>query len=280
MNPFGINLWNWVQGLDEACVPLVKKAAEMGFTAVEIPMTVPTHACLPALKREIERCNMRVSLCAAMVAGRDISNEQAEVRAATRAYIMECLQTAAFLGADVFAGPLYSGGAKRHSLPPRAKAAEWQRAVEGLRDMADYAAERGVALALEPLNRYRTSVVNTAGQALQMAEDIGCANVGIHFDTYQANMEEWDVCAALEEVLKAGKLGHFHACGNNRGAPGTGHLPWRQIFNLLKKYGYKGHITMETFCEGSMDPCWYPLAPTQNALARQGIAYLKQAMQQ
>ena len=131
-----------------------------------------------------------------------------------------------------------------------------------------------MTLAVEAVNRYRTSVVNTTAQALAMVRDINSPHVGILFDTYQSCIEDEDVCAALESVLRAGKLLHFHACANHRGAPGTGHLPWERLLGLLRDYGYQGHITMETFCPGGLDPSWYPLAESQDALAEQGLSYL------
>lgn len=112
--------------------------------------------------------------------------------------------------------PVYAGGAKAHNLNIDDRKREWELAVNGLKEMADIARECGVVIGVEPVNRYRTSVVNTVEQALQMVADIDKANIQILFDTYQANIEESNVCTALEIVLKAGKLAHFHACENNK----------------------------------------------------------------
>lgn len=279
MNRFGINLWNWTTGIEQDCLPLIAHAAKLGFTAVELPMTQPTVQDAEAFKVALQQYDMQVTLCASLTAGRDISNTDSVVRDQTKAYMRACIDTAASLGAQVFAGPLYAGGGKRHRLDAQERAQEWQRAVDGLVEMADYAKTRGISLAIEPIQRYRTSVVNTTDQALQMVADIRRENVGIHFDTFHSNIEDEDVCQALESVLKAGKLTHFHACANHRGAPGTGHLPWEKILSLLVQYGYTGHITMETFCEGSLDESWVPLAASQDALAQAGIDYLRQTMQ-
>ena len=181
MNKLGINLWNWAPGLSDACCGLPTKAAEMGFTALELPMTQP--AVSPTLRDEVRGSGLEVSLCAAMGAGRDLSSFDADVRAATMQYLTDCLQTGAALGAVVLAGPLYAGGGKRHTLPPAEAAREWELAVTGLQELARRAKECGIRLALEPLNRYRTSVINTVEQLLPLLADIGCGNVGIHYDT-------------------------------------------------------------------------------------------------
>ena len=132
MNKLGINLWNWAPGLSDACCGLPTKAAEMGFTALELPMTQP--AVSPTLRDEVRGSGLEVSLCAALGAGRDLSSFDADVRAATMQYLTDCLQTGAALGAVVLAGPLYAGGGKRHTLPPAEAAREWELAVTGLQD--------------------------------------------------------------------------------------------------------------------------------------------------
>ena len=76
-----------------------------------------------------------------------------------------------------------------------------------------------------------------------------------------------DMLQALEKVLQAKKLNHFHACANNRGAPGQGILPWEKILDLLRQYGYTGHITMETFVLGGLDSSWVQVHEEPDALA-------------
>lgn len=274
MNKLGINLWNWVNSLDSDCLSLPSKIAQMGFTAIELPMTSP-HID-EKLAYEVQKSGLSVSLCACMSAGRDISSFDETVRNSTKSYIKDCLKTGERLGATVFAGPLYAGGGKRHYLSDDDKKREWQLAVDGVREMAQFAAECGVPLALEPLNRYRTSVVNTAHQCLQLIDDIGEKNVGVHFDTYQAGIEEYSITGAMEDVLKAGKMAHFHACANNRGAPGQGFFPWTEIFCLLKRYGYNGDVTMETFAHGGLDSGYTEATVPPDALALAGLACMKQ----
>ena len=101
MNKLGINRWNWVPGLSDACCGLPTKAAELGFTAVELPMTQTQLS--PALRDEVRACGLEVSLCAAMGAGRDLSSFDADVRASTMDYLTDCLKTGAEVGAVMLA---------------------------------------------------------------------------------------------------------------------------------------------------------------------------------
>lgn len=273
MNALGINLWNWCTDLSDECLGLPAKIAEMGFTAIELPMTQPYISRL--LMDEIKQTDLAVTLCAALGTGRDISNFDPAVRDATMQYLTDCLKIGNQLGATVLAGPLYAGGGKRQWLSDDEKKREWELAVIGLRELAYRAENYGMELAIEPLHRYRTSVVNIAAQALQMVEDIGNDHVGVHFDTFHACLEERDLLRALEEVLKAGKLSHFHACANNRGAPGQGLLPWNDILQLLVDYHYDRHITMETFALGGLDSSWVQVHDEPDDLARTGLQFLR-----
>lgn len=273
MNHFGINLWNWCAGLDESCLGKPTIAARLGFTAVELPMTVP---CVSGeLAAEIRDTGLAVTLCAALGPGRDLSSEDPSVQNATMEYLTACLETGRSLGASVLCGPLYAGGGKRHWLDEKEKKAEWLRAVTGIQHLSRIAEDCGMALSLEPLNRYRTSVANTSAQVLEMIEEIGCSNVGLHYDTYHACLEEKDLLRSLENALKTGRVNHFHACANNRGAPGQGVIPWDPVMDLLVRYGYSGHITMETFAPYGLDSSWINVHEPPDALAANGLKYLK-----
>lgn len=273
MNYLGINLWNWLPALSRDCVGLPTRAAEMGFTAVELPMT--TTQPIPELEQEIRDLGLGVTLCAALGPGKDLSSFDPQVRTSTMEYLTQCLETGARAGASVLAGPLYAGGGKRHALPPEEKEREWELAVTGLQELSRRAGEYGIKLAIEPLCRYRTSVVNTVDQGLAMIRDVDSPNLGLHYDTFHACLEEADLIASLEKALDSGKVYHFHACANNRGGPGEGILPWDRVLPLLKEKNYPGHVTMETFAPGGLDASWVHVHPQPDEVARRGINFLR-----
>lgn len=276
-NPLGINLWNWVNELNAECVSLIEKIKVMGFTAVEIPMTTPHLS--DELQDAIRDSGLVVSLCAALGPGRDLSHNDPQVRANTMAYMLACLETAYEIGASVFAGPLYAGGGKRHLLSDSEQQDELDLAVAGLKTLAKHAEDYGILLAIEPINRYRTSVINTVDQAIELIDRIDHEKVGIHFDTFHAGIEEEDIILAMEKVLEREKMFHFHACANHRGAPGQGFFPWDDIFETLHRYHYQGHITMETFKPGGLDSGWVQLGGSPDQIAEFGLNYMKSRME-
>ena len=100
---------------------------------------------------------------------------------------------------------------------------ELSRFAECLRDVDRYAQDYGLRLGIEPINRYEAYLVNTAEQARALADLVDEPNVGVHLDTFHMNIEEKSFSDA---VRKAGsKLIHLHVIENDRGIPGSGHLP-------------------------------------------------------
>ena len=102
-----------------------------------------------------------------------------------------------------------------------------------------------MTLGLEICNRYETNVINTAHDALRLADDIGADNVTIHLDTYHMNIEEDDLLRPVYEV--GHRLGYVHIGENHRGYLGSGHLDLSGFFHALADIGYTGPITFESF---------------------------------
>jgi D-psicose/D-tagatose/L-ribulose 3-epimerase len=107
-------------------------------------------------------------------------------------------------------------------------------------------------------------------------------NVGFLLDTFHMNIEEKDVPAAIR---KAGnKLFEFHACGSDRGTPGEDHLDWAGIVQALKDIQYDGPVVIESFTTEITEiakavSLWRPLAESQDALAANGLKFLKRVFQ-
>ncbi|MEA4811638.1 MAG: sugar phosphate isomerase/epimerase family protein [Anaerolineaceae bacterium] len=249
----GINLWNWTKDPCEDIPSLIQHVSNLGFEAVELPLNRPQDWNLSQISSSLSRCGLELTLCAQLSHGLDGSSPDTEVRSRTIKYLKDGLEIGSLLGAKVLVGPLYGGSGKRNFLTPEEKKDEVVRAADTLRSLCYVAEQAGVNLAIEPINRYRTSVINTVEQALELTKLVDSPALGVHFDTYQANIEENDPYAALQASLEAGKLYHFHACENQRSAPGTGHINWKMYTEILKRHEYQGHLTMEMFTIGGLD---------------------------
>jgi D-psicose/D-tagatose/L-ribulose 3-epimerase len=161
------------------------------------------------------------------------------------------------------------------------RARETALLVEVLASLAAYAEPRGVCLCVEPLNRFETSMLNLVSQAAEVVDRVGSPACGLLLDTFHMNIEE----RSLGEAISAAgpRLRHFHACENDRGAPGSGHVPWAEVARALRDVGYDGPVVIESFTSKVQSiaraaAIWRPLAESQDALARDGLAFLRRLL--
>ncbi|TMF47369.1 MAG: sugar phosphate isomerase/epimerase [Chloroflexi bacterium] len=282
MNPIGANTWIWVSPLtDERLATLAPRVRDFGFDVIELPIE-NAGDWDPARSRELlDELGLKATTAAVMTPERDLVSADREVIESTQKYVRAAVDMAARAGARTLAGPIYSPVGKTWPMDASERATTVRRLVENLRPVADYAAERGVTLALEPLNRFETSFMNTAEQVLEVVDRVASPALGVLLDTFHMNIEEHDPAAAIR--LCKGHLAHFHACGCDRGAPGSDQIPWRRIASALRDTGYGGPLVIESFTVENQAiaraaAIWRPLAPTQDAIATEGLRFLKRAL--
>jgi D-psicose/D-tagatose/L-ribulose 3-epimerase len=254
-------------------------ARDVGFGAVEVCVEAPEQLSAQAINEAATRTGLRVLVCGAFGPKRDISHETPDMRSAGVNYIKACVDLAAAVGSPLVAGPMYSATGKARLLPPAERLQQWAWAVEGLQEAADYAGHKGVRLAIEPLNRFETDLVNTVEQALELCARVGRPNVGLLLDTFHMNIEEKSTPAA---IMAAGdRLFHVQAAENDRGTPGTGQVPWDEVWEALDAVGYEGAIVVESFLPTVAEiaravSLWRPVAESMDALAREGLSFVRE----
>src|SRR5215218_8207608 len=184
-NPIGANTWIWVSPpTDELLAALAPKIREWGFDLIELPVERPGDWDPARTAELLAGLGLTASVCAVMPPGRDLLVDDEDVVAATQDYIRYCIDAAASVGSRVVAGPIYSAVGRFWQLDDHGRDAAIDRLVERLRPLADYAGEREVRLALEPLNRFETSFLNTAEQALAVVARLGSPACGLLLDTF------------------------------------------------------------------------------------------------
>ncbi len=276
----GVNTWVWASPFRTESFDLLYKISEMGFDLVEIPLDDPELIDLPSLKQVLADTGLSVTICGAFGAQRDISNEDARIREIGKAYLINSIQIAEYLGSRLFAGPVYSAVGKTRLVSQEQRLRERQWCVEILREIAPIAADCGVTVGVEPLNRFETDMINLADQAVELIREIASPVYKVHLDTFHSNIEEKSIPETIRR-LGADMLCHLHACENDRGAPGSGHLDWTGIKQALDEIGYRGAAVIESFTPGSKEiakaaSIWRPLASSQNLLASEGRQFLNQ----
>jgi D-psicose/D-tagatose/L-ribulose 3-epimerase len=278
VNPVGANTWIWQSPLDDATLgPLVARVRDLGFNAIELPIE-ELGGFDPGLAAELIAAHgLAVSICAAFPPGRDLLAD-AEVVASTQAFLRGCIDVAVAVRAPVVGGPMTAAVGRVWRLEAGERPALLARLGRALLPVADYAGEAGVRLALEPLNRYETSVVNTAEQALEVLAAVDSPVLGVLLDTYHMNIEEKHPADAIR--LAGPHLLHVHASASDRGAPGADHVDWPAVAEALSDVGYGDTLCIEAFTP--LQPAiataayiWRPVASSQDDLAAHGLTFLR-----
>ncbi len=281
MVTYGINTFLYASPFRTKDLPFLDKAREMGFDLVEIPIESEKDLDYARAAEAYRRTGLKSSICAVMGAKRDPSHPDAAVQKGAIAYMKHCIDAAVKMGASTIAGPLYAAVGRTWQSTPAQRVRDLVRCAKNLKVVARYAEDKGILLALEPLNRFETSFVNLTEQAIQLADMVGSPNVKLMMDTFHANIEEKSLGAALE--LAGKRLIHVHANENDRGTPGTGHVAWGEVAAALKKVNYDGPLVIESFSTSVKEiaraaAVWRPLAPSADELAVEGLAFLKKLM--
>ncbi len=274
----GVNTWVWTSPFTAASIELIARAQAFGFDAITLPVEEPAAIDGAEVRRALRDTTLRVHVSGAYGPTRDLTHDEPSFREESLRYIADTLALCELWGAERLVGPCYSAVGKRRQVPAEQRAREWERAVGGLRRAGSMAAEHGVLLAVEPLNRFETDLVNTAEQLVRLLRDVAHPAVKGHLDTFHMHIEEKDVAAAVQHV--GAELVYVDASESDRGTPGSGQVDWNGLAGALREVGYTGDCVIESFtpeCRAiaAAAAIWRPLAPSQDALARDGLAFLR-----
>lgn len=243
----------------------VAEIAGMGYDGVELAIRDPGLVNAEALLTVVQRHGLEVPAIGTGQAwadeGLSFTDPDPGVRLAAIERIKGHMPFAARAGAVIIIG-LIRGTVKPDAGQERALA--WL--AEALQECCATSSPQGVRLALEPINRYETTLIGTVAQGLDLIERVGAANLGLLLDTFHMNIEE----PSIEESIRlAGdRIFHFHVADSNRRHPGGGHLDFTGILEALKQTGYIGHISGE----------FLPL-PDEKTAAREAIHCLRRRWQ-
>jgi D-psicose/D-tagatose/L-ribulose 3-epimerase len=243
LNPLGIHALVWVGDTSPPSVDYaIAKTRETGYDLLELSLHDTVHLDVATARGRLADAGLQVACSRGLSFDADISSEDPTVVERGAQLLHDSLRITAELGGTHLTGALYSALGKYHR--PLSNAGR-RNVVAVLGQLAREARGCGMTLGLEICNRYETNVVNTARQALALADDIGEDNVLIHLDTYHMNIEEDDLVRPVREV--GARLGYVHIGENHRGYLGSGHLDFTAFFHALADIGYTGPITFESF---------------------------------
>jgi D-psicose/D-tagatose/L-ribulose 3-epimerase len=273
---YGLNLLTYTASFSKADLYLIPKVADMGYDGIEVLFGDLDVLDAPATRKALDKHRMGMTACCVMTERENPVSPKAAERKAAVARLKRMIDLTAEMGGDAIAGPLY---APVRYLTGKARTAdEWRWSAEVLAAAAAHAEKAGIGMAIEPLNRFETYLINTIADAVLMCREVGSKALKVQVDTFHANIEEKDTAAAIRAAGRY--VGHFHASESDRGVPGTGQVRWRKVFAALNDIKYDGWVTIESFATGIVGLCaaaciWRPIYESADDLAVDGLRFLK-----
>ena len=276
---YGLNTVLWVYPFSKEDLSLLKKIRDIGYDTVEMSINDHSEENINGIKNALEQYGLDSILVGIPGPEQCLFSEDEAEQKSGREYISGIIDLCGRLGSKTLVGPAYSVGIHSEMVKPDVREKAWEICVKNFRELGKYAADNDVKIAIEPLNRYETSFINTADDAIALVNDIGMESIGVQLDVYHMNIEEKNL---EDAIVRTGKLlYHMHVPEHDRGTPGTGHTDWTGVARGLKKISFDGAVVIES-CDpkigspiAEMGAIWRTYDDGQEAIAVRGYDFIK-----
>ena len=230
---------------DGTGIEIVEQVREIGYDYIELSLA---HvAALPddafnTLRKRLQASGLACEACnnffprAVRLTGPEVDWSQ------VRQYIQLAVRRAASLGVQV----IVFGSSAAKNVPegyPTYRA--WQQIVTALHLAADEAGPKGIVIAIEPLNRQESNIVNSVAEGLALMQRVKRDEVQMLADYYHMAFEGEDL-SILRQTGPALRHVHFARVAG-RTYPHEVEPDFQVFFNELKANGYTGRVSVEGF---------------------------------
>jgi len=220
----------------------IPKAKAAGFEAVELFTASADAVDSSVLARLLDEHDMKLAAVGTgagkVLYGLHLVSPDEEIRRKARDFISAMIDFAGQFGAPVIIGSMQ--GCLEGEVN-RQQALTWL--AEGLGRLGWKAAEYGVNLIFEPLNRYETDLINRLGDGVELSKSLSCSNVFLLADLFHMNIEEESIAACLRKF--GDYIGYVHFVDSNRRAAGMGHIDLAEVADALSEIGFDGYLSAE-----------------------------------
>jgi D-psicose/D-tagatose/L-ribulose 3-epimerase len=255
----------------------ISGAARSGYDYVEIALLDPWKVDTAMTRDLLAEYGVRAHASLGLSPTTDVTSTDASIIAKGDELLRKATDVLHELGGTELCGVLYCSLGK---YPGPASRENRANSVAAMQRLSDYAADKGINVNLEVVNRYETNIINTGIEGLAFLDEVNRPNTFIHLDTYHMNIEEDGM---EKSVLAAGeKLGFVHIGESHRGYLGSGNVDFDTFFAALKKINYQGPITFESFSSAVVDPAlsntlcvWRNLWSDSDDLASTALSFMK-----
>jgi D-psicose/D-tagatose/L-ribulose 3-epimerase len=275
----GMNMLLWGTQITPQHIPVFAGLAAAGYDGVEIPVVGQSTAELKTMAAACD--DLGLARTAVAFVGEHVNpiSPDPAIRVAAVDSLKRGIDDAKLIGADILGGGIYQ--AHKYFTGHSPTQEEWHWSADYLRTCGEYAQQAGIRLGLEFLNRFEVFLINTSAECRRMVEQVGLDNVGVHYDTHHANIEDPDPRDALLGIKDA--INHVHLSESHRGTLGTGQVNWEANFAALREIDYSGWLVIEAF--GTADPnlaaaanIWRNAFTSKEEVYSKGIDFIRERL--
>ncbi len=276
----GMNLLLWSGQLEDRLLPVLEQLKAMGYDGVEVPL-FNLDLDYAAWGKRIKDLGLKCTAVTVRTAADNPISPDAKIRQAGIEATNRAIDCCRAVGASHLVGPFHSALGEFSGAGPTAD--EWKWGVETLRANAQHAGDAGVMLALEPLNRFETYLLNTHADAARFAREVNHPNCRVMYDTFHSHIEEKNTRHAIDACKDM--LVHVHISENDRSTPGAGNVRWEINFDALRSAGYQGWMVVEAFGLAlpelaAATKIWRRMYASEEQLARDALAFIQRNVAQ
>ena len=246
---FGIYYAYWEKEWGGDFLPYIRRVKELGFDVLEVACGAfdkEPKAYFRTLRQEAARCGIELTGGYGPRPEHHLASTDQEAVEKAFAFYEDMFQKMEIAGIRSLGGALYSYWPVDYTKPID-KTADLRRSIPALQRLGDRAAEYGITLCMEALNRFEGYLLNTAAETAAYVQAVGRDNVNIMLDTFHMNIEEDNLVDAIR--LAGEKLGELHVGEGNRRPPRPGRMNWKSILQALVDIGFDGPVVMEPFVQ-------------------------------
>jgi D-psicose/D-tagatose/L-ribulose 3-epimerase len=275
---FGGHALVWAGDWSEASARKAAASAKRaGYDYIEMLMIEPDKIDVAMTKAVLAEYGLFATASLGLSSETDVTSTNPSIVKAGDELLRKVVDKLHAIGSTELCGVIYCSLGK---YPGPASPENRANSISAVTRLADYAADKGININLEVVNRYETNIMNTGKEGLKFLESVNRPNAYLHLDTYHMNIEEDGMSAAVIEAGDA--LGYVHIGESHRGYLGSGNVDFNTFFDALKKIKYSGPITFESFSSVVVDPAlsnalciWRNLWQDSDDLASHALSYMK-----
>ena len=277
---YGLNLLLWTDRMHDGMVPIVEKIKALGYHGIEMPIFELDESLHRQWGKRLDELGLERTAVTVRNAGDNPISPSASVRAAAVDAMKKTLDCCHAAGVKILCGPTHSAIGEFTGTGPTEDEFKW--GVDTMRQVAAHAAQAGVTIATEYLNRFENYFLTSVEQTVKFVQAVDHPHVRMMYDTFHANIEEKNLAQAIHAAAPWTVL--VHISENDRSIPGTGHVHWDESFDALKAAGYDGWMVVEAFGLAlpgivAATKIWRKMFPSEDQLATDSLAFMKKHVQ-